>query len=164
MNIIFLDIDGVLNSQLYHESTEAKLPQTREESDLQDIDPKAISFLNDLIKETDAKIVITSTWRKSHSDEVLQALFEKKGFIGKIIGHTPILGESNLRGNEILSWIKSNELILGQRYHVFNTYVIFDDDSDMLYWQRNNFILIDGYVGLTPNNCYKAKWILDSFK
>jgi hypothetical protein len=105
MNIIFLDI-GVLNSTLYHESIEHVIPQTREESDLQDLDPKAIGFLNDLIKNTDSKVVITSTWRRTHSDVKLQELFVKKGFLGEIIDHTPILGEFTVRGNEILTWIK----------------------------------------------------------
>jgi hypothetical protein len=163
MNIIFLDIDGVLNSQLYHESTVYKTPTTREESDLQDIDPKAIGFLNDLIKATEAKIVITSTWRRSHSDVKLQELFEKRGFIGKIIDHTPMLGEHTVRGNEILTWIERNEKLLGKSRSDFSNYVIFDDDSDMLYWQRNNFLLVDGYVGLTPNLCYKAEWIFKNF-
>jgi hypothetical protein len=91
-------------------------------------------------------------------------LFNKKGFIGEIIGHTPILGEYTVRGNEILAWIEQNKNLIGKFRHDFNNYVIFDDDSDMLYWQRNNFLLVDGYVGLTPNLCYKAEWILNSFK
>ena len=37
-----------------------------------------------------------------------------------------------------------------------NNYVILDDDSDMLYWQRNNYINVDQYVGLTPKQVYKA--------
>lgn len=43
-------------------------------------------------------------------------------------------------------------------------YVILDDDSDMLYWQRNNFILIDRFVGLTMGNVFQAKKILNNGK
>jgi hypothetical protein len=30
-------------------------------------------------------------------------------------------------------------------------------DSDMLWWQREHFIWVDPYCGLTPNLIYKAK-------
>jgi len=46
----------------------------------------------------------------------------------------------------------------------FNKYIILDDDSDMLYWQRNNFICIDGGPGLTENVAYKAIRMLNSMK
>ena len=35
-------------------------------------------------------------------------------------------------------------------------YVILDDDSDMLYWQRNSYFQVDSYSGLTPNLCYRV--------
>jgi hypothetical protein len=164
--IIFLDIDGVLNSTLYYENLEFKEIKADQNdrflNKLYDIDEKAISFLNHLIKNTGAKIVISSTWRKNTAIEELTKLFKMKGFIGEIIDYTPRLGEGNLRGNEILKWIENNITLIGQLRHEYRSYVIFDDDSDMLYWQRNNFILIDGYVGLTPNNVYKAEYILNN--
>ena len=35
-----------------------------------------------------------------------------------------------------------------------------DDDSDMLYWQRNRFMWIDPTCGITANTAYKAGRIL----
>jgi hypothetical protein len=128
--------------------------------ELDDIDPKAVGFLNNLITKTGAKIVISSTWRGSHTRPELQRILEARGFIGEIIDYTPHLNQDCVRGNEILKWMKDNEKLLGKSYHEFETYVIFDDDSDMLYWQRNNFILINGYVGLTPKDCWKAERLL----
>jgi hypothetical protein len=157
MKLIFLDIDGVLNSQLYYE----RIQGTEQERERYDLDPISIGFLNTLIEDTNAKVVIISTWRKYQTIEELQKLLETRGFIGEIIGFTPHLGKGNLRGNEILLWMNDNEKLLGESYSDFDTFVIFDDDSDMLYWQRENFILIDGYVGLTPTNCYKATRILN---
>ena len=69
------------------------------------------------------------------------------------LNFTPCLAYPNLRGNEIYQWIDQN--IIGE----FNNYVIFDDDSDFLYWQRNNFLHVDGYWGIGPNHIYKAKRI-----
>ena len=178
--IIFLDFDGVLNSELYYKSNRysehskkqkkqlnknytfgdiQKLPQLTIKQKLLlykfDIDPLAIEYLNNLIKDTNAEIVVSSTWRNK-GKELLQQILELRGFKGKIIGVTPHGCDCCVRGNEIRKWLQINKLEHKCKY------VIFDDDSDMLFWQRENFILIDGYVGLTPSNVYKAKRILNA--
>lgn len=110
------------------------------------------------------KVVITSTWRLNTDVDEFKTLFEKEGFkfSDQIIGRTDSLhGECYLRGNEIYKWIRDNPIECGGvEYYNYDRYVIFDDDSDMLYWQRNNYINIDAYCGLTPSNVYKAKKIL----
>ncbi len=166
MKIIFLDIDGVLNSQLlFRKKRKRRKDEDKEDYHLSMIDETNIRFLNLLIKETGAKVVISSTWRMGNTMPYLQSLLNKKGFKGEIIAFTPILqSEGSLRGNEIYVWIQQNiKMLLGGTSNVgsdFKQYVIFDDDSDMLYWQRNNFIQVDAYCGLTPNQCYRAKFIL----
>lgn len=163
MKIIFLDIDGVLNSQLYYTKRKRDKDQSKEDYHLQNIDPKPIEFLNSLIAETGAKVVISSTWRMGNTLEYMQQLLTKRGLIGEIIDFTPVLHhEGSLRGNEIYAWIQKNsEMLCGSNVGAdFKEYVIFDDDSDMLYWQRNNYIKVDAYCGLTPNQCYQAKYIL----
>ena len=155
--IIFLDIDGVMNS-------EVDFLLTGKHEEAHDISGRCVGLLNELVKETEAEIVISSVWRYNNTKEDLQALFDSKGFIGKIIDVTPIYSkEYTVRGNEILGWIKANEKYLEQSYSDFNAYIIFDDDSDMLYWQRENFILIDGFTGLTRNKIYKAKRMLNRY-
>ena len=118
MKIIFLDIDGVLNSQLFYESPRFKKEEQakkcqdpsieRVDWEIYDIDPKAMGFLNDLIDKTGAHVVISSTWRNGRETKDLQELFEKAGLKGEIIGKTPICGYGYVRGNEILQWIKNN--------------------------------------------------------
>ena len=56
MKIIFLDIDGVLTSDMYEESRLEKRDDNR-------IDLSRVKLLAELVKSTDAKIVLTSTWR-----------------------------------------------------------------------------------------------------
>lgn len=158
--IIFLDFDGVLNSQLWY--TKTKGTRGRD-----DIDPNAVSYLNILIGKTNADVVVTSTWRLSRTIDELKSVLNRNGFIGNVIGVTKDLrmGDDSdciLRGNEILQWIKANPEKIGCYYSDYKKYVIFDDDSDMLYWQRNNFIQTDPYVGLTPTNIYKAEKILNT--
>lgn len=168
MKIIFLDIDGVLNSQIFYSGERKKIKKRSKDQDKLDyhknqIDGTAIQFLNSLIAETGAKVVISSTWRMGSTLEYLQQLFKEKGFTGEIIDFTPIHRESySLHGNEIYQWIGDNSQMLcnSNSGSDFKEYVIFDDDSDMLYWQRNNYIKVDAYIGLTPNQCYQAKFIL----
>ena len=155
---VFLDIDGVLNSEQYY--LEKPWPQRFEElKDKLDehiafgiahIDPKAVKLLNRLVTETKAKIVVSSSWR---GDYALQTIFALVGITEPIYGETPRL-ESRFRGEEIDKWLKERQ----EPYK----YVILDNDSDMLGTQRNNFIHTDWKVGLTEENVNEAIKILSN--
>lgn len=56
-----------------------------------------------------------------------------------------------------MKWDQLMKNISGKHSFEFSDYVIFDDDSDMLLWQKDNFIKIDDYCGLTPSAIYKAE-------
>ena len=56
MKIIFLDIDGVLNSEMYEWSRGEDRADNR-------IDLSRVRLLKDIVSATDAKIVLSSTWR-----------------------------------------------------------------------------------------------------
>jgi hypothetical protein len=159
MRIIFLDIDGVLNYELFYRNR--NISEARSYP-LSEICPEAVKLLNDLCESTGAKVVISSTWRLGKKLGEMQAIFKEVGFTGEIIDFTPCLARypGSVRGNEILAWIQANEELIGWNYYDFKEYVIFDDDSDMLYWQRDNFMWVDRHCGLTPNLIYKAKRIL----
>ena len=62
MNVIFLDIDGVLNSPNY--TKKYKEMKTKKERVYKNIDDNALNYLKGLQNRYDAKIVLTSTWRK----------------------------------------------------------------------------------------------------
>jgi hypothetical protein len=158
MNIIFLDIDGVLNCEDFYKN---RGEETRNYP-LCEIDPFRIELLNNIITEVDVKIVISSSWRHNGPIEELRNIFTEVGFKGDIIDFTPTSRCSMcMRGNEIHKWIKDNEKLLGKPYHQYKSYVIIDDDSDMLYWQKDNFFHTDAYSGLTPNMAYQ---IINFFK
>lgn len=158
LKILFLDYDGVLNHEMFY--NEQAKNEIKIEYPYSSIDPNCVNFLNDLVDKTDAKIVVSSTWKNSGIDYCRDVL-EYHGFKGEIIDVTPNLRSENcLRGNEILKWIKDNEELVGPYYN-FNEYVILDDDSDMLYWQRNNFILVDRFIGITPHIVDQATKILN---
>lgn len=163
--IIFLDIDGVLNSEEWQSSKEC---QTASELDKDNryFSPYCVENLNRITNLTDAKIVVSSTWRKSRSLSDLKMLFEKVGIDGEVIGKTDVLRFNNwnrsvFRGMEIFKWLEDNKGILTQKIHIYRSYVILDDDSDMLYWQRFNYYNIDPRCGLTTSKAYQ---IINYFK
>ena len=159
MKIIFLDIDGVLNCEKAYRSGECNYVKWNWENGTEDHHQSFCSWskelLNKLIDETDAKIVISSTWRSS-GVEFMKKVWELEGMHGEIIGITPsfrgdINGYTIPRGCEIdyylkhdlefshINWDKSVQQEYIERTGVEN-YIIIDDDSDMLYGQRNHFV------------------------
>lgn len=101
MRILFLDIDGVLNSFAW-------VPPKEHD----DIDPKAISLLNEIIAKSDAKVVIHSTWRRLRPLESLRTLFKRNGFTGDILDTTPVMydlaGHAVPRGVHIQKWLDTH--------------------------------------------------------
>lgn len=154
---IFLDIDGVLNSQYYFQRAHDDGSLEKINYPLNHLDPVAIELLNDLISDTGAEVIISSTWRNGRTIEEIQSLLEQRGFKHKIHSKTPIFDHNqSVRGNEIKGWLKAN-IPFGEKVK----YVIIDDDSDMLWEQRNNMVLTDNWIGMTPNTTYKARRILN---
>ena len=91
MNLIFLDIDGVLNSvdsAVAHHALHPK--HHREEFRL---DPISVGLLKLLCEITDAKIVISSMWRLSRQTGEFHDIFAHYGWIAApVISRTPNLG------------------------------------------------------------------------
>jgi len=158
MKIIFLDIDGVMNCENAYRSGECRYVEWTNHRGDKDHHQAFCSWskelLNKLIDETNAKIVISSTWRSS-GIEFMKSVWELEGMHGKIIGLTPnFRGEVNgytiPRGCEIDKWLGDNGFSHinwdkdTQQEYIDKTgienYIIIDDDSDMLYGQRNHFV------------------------
>ena len=79
---LFLDVDGVLNSdEWYHEewNKDHVYPQG-------DFDPKCVDIINDIVSKTDCKVIVSSSWR---TDSNLQSVFDKAGLKFQIYSTTP---------------------------------------------------------------------------
>lgn len=177
--IIFLDVDGVLNCENYYKENIERIKQSRKEAnkkkkeDLtlfdiygEDIDPVRLKMLNDTIAETNAKIVVSSTWRYGATWEAFNAILdEEKCFEIKdaIIGRTDrsTYEDHICRGNEIKKWLLDNKDKLnipeGKFVYDYTNYIILDDDSDMLLQQKDNFFQTHWKTGLTEEICNKIK-------
>ncbi|CAH9012079.1 putative HAD domain-containing protein [Vibrio phage 249E41-1] len=157
MKIIFLDIDGVLNNE------DSDIVYLGEDSVKTGgfFCPELVVHLNTIIQHTGASIVLSSTWRLGLSLQQANKLMGELGIIGDLIGITDSINDRHVfRGNEIYKWIRDNEGLVG-KYYDFHDYLILDDDSDMLYWQRNNFVQTNGRKGLTESNVMESIAILN---
>jgi hypothetical protein len=125
MKVLFLDIDGVLNSVSFSKKTIRRSLICDPDS----LDPEACLRLQNFIKShEDLVIVISSTWRKFYSLEELKNLLQEKGIdSSKIIEYTPVL-HGQIRGTEIRQWLDSQ--FLKSNFPVSHI-AILDDDSDM---------------------------------
>jgi hypothetical protein len=141
--LIFLDIDGVLNSN------RTVVPRNQPP-----LDPLNIKPFNRIIAETKAQIVISSLWRFSHSIDEIASMFLEVGIEGSIIDVTP-LPKSNIdhRGTEVYEWIRVNRLPNWSSES--GNFVILDDRTDLEpYLDRH--ILTDFDCGLTEDNADNA--------
>ena len=152
MNIIFLDIDGVLNCDLFYRNRTKELTYP-----LSEMCPERIKWLNEVCTTSKAQIVLSSTWRHGRDIEEMRNIFKELGATFDLIDYTPSFSTKwAVRGNEIYAWIEQNSMnLFGIEYYNYKNYVIIDDDSDMLLWQQAHFFQTDTHSGLTPNICYK---------
>lgn len=145
MNIIFLDVDGVLNSrnkliEIYNKTHKPHSGYSYP------FDERCMENLKLLVQETSSKLVITSTWRK---DEVgrktlLKALNEYE-LDSNVIGYTPMLDKTReLEIKQFLISLKEKP-----------NFVILDDDSDM--GELMPFLIkTNVQIGLTHENVQEA--------
>lgn len=159
MKVIFLDIDGVLNSeQFWEEQTQsfrytAALNEGKTDDEISvvaNFDPQAVALLNQLVKQTDAEIVVSSTWR---SDYNIQFKLRYAGIKKPMYGITPFSKDRH-RGTEIKKWLDDHPEV--------TNYVILDDDNDMLEEQMNNLVQTHWLTGLTIDNVKQAINILNN--
>lgn len=125
MKVVFLDIDGVLNCA--HTSARMR--------GLIGIDPFLVSIFNKIILETDAKIVLSSSWRLFSLDEVKSVFPMLYDVTSSIREH------GSVRGDEIQKWLDEHPEV--------ERYAILDDDSDMLESQMPNFFQTTWKKGIT---------------
>jgi hypothetical protein len=160
MKVIFLDIDGVLNSEKY--ATEywdrtgkpgygGHFPKSVKPT-LENVlwDAETVKRLREIVDATQSKIVISSTWRKGFDVPNFKEMFLLYDWDAPVISITPSLASRN-RGEEIKQWIESNDV---------ENYLILDDDSDMLPEQLENFVNTSFWVGLTDDDKEQAITIL----
>jgi len=127
--IIFLDFDGVLNSEQSFRKFGTRYRFAGEN----------VAALNEVLQQTGAGLVITSSWREGLSLAEMIGYLERDGVLAKrVVGKTPQLQKS--RGLEIDSWLRSAP-------YPISSFVILDDRDDME-MHRERLVQVDPQIGL----------------
>jgi hypothetical protein len=135
--IIFLDVDGVMNSR-------ETLARVRPGGGIIGIDAYLALIVDRIVQATGAEIVLSSSWRHGNKE----TLDYVRGF-APFIDITPTCC-SGIRGCEIYKWTVDNiDYDIRDDRSKFR-YAIIDDDSDMLLWQKDHFFKTSFDTGITP--------------
>ncbi len=111
MKVIFLDIDGVLNSDEYFD----KIRNLNIQGIQSEIDVEKIKLLKKAIDETGAKVVLSSSWRYTKNAQYLKELLANFEIY---TDSTPFM--QGVRGLEIKQWLLNNQGV--------EDFVILDDE------------------------------------
>jgi hypothetical protein len=144
--VIFLDIDGVLNCRETFKYN-AHLPEV--------IDAKKVLLLYRLVQGSGIKIVISSSWRTNEKDSLLKlrAMLKAYGFDAvnnHVVSQTPIF-DDRCRGDEIQAWLNEHPSV--------KQFVILDDDNDMAHL-ADHLIQTSFETGLLPEHVERVKAML----
>ena len=168
MKVIFLDNDGVIclasnwggRFKKQKEWGGRKLSMTQKEIPLEyrfdDFDKKAIKVLNDILKKTNAEIIVSSDWRTFATLEELGEYYLSQGIIKKPIAFTDSILYENY---EDFPWHRAVDLeqtrsleiseYLGKNTHI--THWVAIDDLNM------------GKTGIHYSMEFEHEWALDNF-
>ena len=141
MKIIFLDVDGVLNS------VQDRFSWTIESD-------KHLILLACIVRRTDAKIVVSSSWRNCGLlDTLKKRLNDFSMSVFDITGYN----KNGIRGLEIKEWLDNHNNI--------ESFVILDDEVfDIKEHFPNNFVQTSMKVGLQKEDVEKCIAILSNIK
>ena len=146
--IMFLDVDGVLNSEVYYKST------SHSENDWSRFDPISVERIKKLVEEFSLQIVISSTWRYGAVDRLMHELKNSK--LIEYLYHdwfTPVIHPAH-RGMEIKLWLDLHPEV--------KDYIIIDDDENMLEEQMSRFVKTGLHEGMTEEHFNRVRAILSS--
>ena len=144
LKVIFLDIDGVMN----HEASK------------EDMDTDCLYQLKRIVNQTDAKIVLTSSWKMYFlrgDENPIKLYFEKRLrlFELELYDIAPHLGTGK-RAAEIKQWLKE--------HRAFKSYVIIDDNMFPGFQKMSDHLCMTEFYngGLTAEHAAKAIQILNN--
>lgn len=133
MKVLFLDIDGVLNSRR-SQMAFGGYPHDFSSADMARFDLVAVGLIRRLCRVTGCSIVLSSDWRYYTTAHLAANALDLP-----IMDVTPQLDAS--RGCEINAWLNEHPEV--------ERYAIVDDIAAMLPSQQANFVQTDDECGLT---------------
>lgn len=155
MRVVFLDFDGVLNSAYYNHVLESKGLLCSDEFGAI-FDPSCTRNLGRIIEETDAKIVITSSWKSLMSYRDFLNMWRERNLPGQVIDVCPNRAGCRNRGDEIDSWLSECKEKC--------QYVIIDDmwADNFNEHQISHLLVVNPYFGIEESDVERAIIMLNS--
>lgn len=157
MNVLFLDIDGVVNNLIWDNKREFRYSYPPNAVN----NFQACQWISKFCKKFNFSIVVSSSWRSIGLEKCKKCLYE--GGIWKeipIIDVTPTLYFPNntrtTRGSEITNWLEHTKYCVKEPIN----YLIFDDDNDMDS-QINHLVKTDTLIGFTFKDFIKAQQLYE---
>ena len=156
--LIFLDIDGVLNTRRSMQQMSGPNSMMRGYTGLS-FDLEAVQWLNYIVDNSQADIIITSSW-KYKGLETMRNMWTEYAMHGYVKDITPSIQMRRdlfcMRGMEILKWLSDNYPEVKEQPR----YVIIDDGDDFLPEQAEMLVRTNAEVGITKEDAAKAINIL----
>lgn len=161
-NVIFLDVDGVLNSKFWDNDHQ------REISEGKYVDLEAVKLFGTLVKRTDAKVILHSGWRfwfdeamnpKRPEAEFFANAMKAEGI--EISGVTPDLTTEEIRRTKKFSLVKADEILQWLKENSFDNWVVIDDLELHNEKIAKHQVQTDAEVGLTDKDVEMAMTILN---
>ena len=149
--IIFLDFDGVLNTEYYQGLLQFQGKQWQDQYGAF-FDPRAVRQLKRVIDTTGADIVVESSW-KYLGLEAMQELWRVRNLPGRVIDITPSLTDNASKGEEIAAWLSEHAMSDARYVIIDDEYVVLDSQIPYLIWTNP-------YEGLTEEQANRAISIL----
>lgn len=153
MNIIFLDIDGVLNANM------AKDSQKKELSDGKLIDDDKVKLLGQLVEKTSAAIVLHSGWKYWFNEDITPLRDEAENLVNKLAATglklhdiTPDLATDEIKKTKKFSLVKAKEILQWIDNNPVNKWIVIDDldlHNDLV---AKHQIKTDPTLGLTQSD------------
>ena len=150
---IFLDIDGVLNTERSYRSFVTAGQPWRDDCG-PFFDQESVNNLRHIIETTGADVVITSTWKLKGLD-AMHRLWTLRDMPGILLDVTPETTSNDYycsRGMEILKWLAQNAPEDSDGYR----YVIIDDCQFILPEQKPYLVKTNSAVGITQEDAERA--------
>ena len=155
MKVLFVDFDGVLNSEGYRDDPDLYLEAP--------IEPAKMPLLKRIKDATDCKIVLTTSWREywsytgEHTDRIgtfIDKIFSDFGM--RVTGKTP---ERNFfrRDEEVDFWLRDHHFTKVESYCIL-------DDLDELFYDdiiKKHLIVTNAQTGITDDDVRRAIEILN---
>ena len=164
MKVLFLDIDGVLNTKYWYTQMDRNTPKDKYGYAF---DPNSVANLKRIVEDTGAEIVISSSWKCMGLSQ-MEDMWRDRNLPGRIIGITPnsvsdemLLNADidsielfHIRGEEIKEWLMKHAKRV-------SSYAIIDDMDNMLPEQQSHFVQTNPEVGITEGDAQKTIEILN---